>query len=103
MADPNSIDDLTKVGAAAGSGGLVVAITTLIGKFLTAGKLEEMRAQNAALAAQLSEMNAKMTILIAASERRDGEWDRLDAVKRFADLEARMAAVEKLLEQVVHQ
>ncbi len=103
MADPNSLDDLTKVGVSAGGGGLVVAITTLIGKFLTAGKLEQLQAQLTALATQQAELNAKMTIFIAASERRDGEWDRLDAVKRFADLEARMSAAEKLLEQAVHQ
>lgn len=101
MADPNSFDDLTKVGVSAGGGGLVVAITTLIGKFLTAGKLEEMRTQNAALAAQLNELNSKMTILIAASERRDTEWEQLDAVKRLAELEARMGAVEKMLERAV--
>ena len=103
MADPNSLDDLTKVGVSAGGGGLVVAITTLIGRFLTAGKLEEMRAQNAAHSQQLHEVNSKMSILLAASERRDSEWERLNAEVRFAHLEARMDAVEKLLERAVHQ
>ena len=103
MADPNSFDDLTKVGVSAGSGGLVVAITTLVGKFITSSKLDEMRAQNAAQSAQLSDLNAKMTILIAASERRDGEHDRLDAANRLADIEARLKAVEKVLDGAVHQ
>lgn len=102
MADPNSFDDLTKVGVSAGSGGVVVAIAGLIGKFLTSSKLDEVRAQNAALAQQVSELSAKLTVLIAASERRDGEHDRLDAERRFASLEARMDAVEKLLERAVH-
>lgn len=96
MADPNSFDDLTKVGVSAGGGGLVVALTTLIGKFLTAGKLEQLQSQ-------LGDLNAKMAILLAASERRDAEWEQLDAVKRLAELEARMGAVEKLIEREVHQ
>ena len=103
MADPNSFDDLTKVGVSAGSGGLVVAITTLVGKFITSSKLDEMRAQNAAQSAQLADLNAKMTILIAASERRDIEHDRLDATNRLAKLEARMDAIEKLTDRAVAQ
>lgn len=101
MSDPNSIDDLTKVGVSAGSGGVVVALASLVGKFLTSSKLDEVRAQNAALAAQVADLSAKMTVLIAASERRDGEHDKLDAERRFASLEARMDAVEKLLERAV--
>lgn len=96
MADPNSIDDLTKVGVGAGSGGVVVAVVTLIGKFLTGNRLEAMALQMAAL-------DSKLTILIAASERRDGEWDRLDAERRLSQLEAKVEAVEKLLERAVHQ
>lgn len=94
MADPNSLDDLTKVGVGAGSGGVVVAVVTLIGKFLTGNRLEAMALQMAAL-------DSKLTILIAASERRDSEWDRLDAERRLSQLEAKVEAVEKLLERVV--
>ena len=88
MADPNSLDDLTKVGVSAGGGGLVVAITTLIGKFLTANKLEEL--------------NSKLSILIASDARREAEWNRLDAEKRFATLEAKVDALESRFDRV-HQ
>ena len=88
MADPNSFDDLTKVGVSAGGGGLVVAITTLIGKFLTANKLEEL--------------NSKLSILIASDARREAEWNRLDAEKRFATLEAKVDALESRFDRV-HQ
>lgn len=94
MADPNSIDDLAKTGVTAGGGGLVVALVTLVGKFLTGNRLEAMALQMAAL-------DSKLTILIAASERRDGEWERLNAEKRLSQLEAKVEAVEKLLERVV--
>jgi dynactin complex subunit len=96
MPDPNNLDDLAKVGVSAGSGGLVVALTTLVGRFLTSGKLD-------ALTAEVVKLSAQMTVLLAASERRDSEHDRLDAVNRFASLEARMAALEKLVEREVHQ
>ena len=88
MADPNSLDDLTKVGVSAGGGCLVVAITTLIGKFLTANKLEEL--------------NSKLSILIASDARREAEWNRLDAEKRFATLEAKVDALESRFDRV-HQ
>ena len=103
MAGPGCFGDLTKVGGSAGSGGLVVAITTLVGKFITSSKLDEMRAQNAAQSALLADLGAKMTILIAASERRDIEHDRLDATNRLAKLEARMDAIEKLTDRAVAQ
>lgn len=96
MADPNSIDDLTKVGTSAGAGGLVVALSALVGKFLTSSKLD-------ALTTQLADMSAKMTILVAASERRDGEHDRLDAANRLARLEARVDALERLTDRAVAQ
>ena len=86
MADPNSIDDLAKVGVSAGGGGLVVAITTLIGKFLTANKLDEV--------------NSKLSILIASDARREAEWNRLDAEKRFAALEAKVDALETRCDRV---
>jgi Tfp pilus assembly protein PilN len=100
MADPNNLDELTKVGVSAGGGGLVVAVTTLIGKFLTAGKLEQVQAQNAALATQLAELNAKMTILVAASARRDADWERLDAERRFLVLEERQRTQDRVLEEL---
>lgn len=104
MADPNSIDDLTKVaGVSAGGGGLVVAITTLIGKFITSSKLEEVRQQNAQLAAQVANLTADIKVLLAASERRDQQHERLDAERRFADLEARMKALEVLVDRAVAQ
>lgn len=96
MADPNSFDDLTKVGTSAGAGGLVVALSALVGKFLTSSKLD-------ALTTQLADMSAKMTILVAASERRDGEHDKLDAVNRLARLEARVDALERLTDRAVSQ
>lgn len=96
MSDPSNFDDLTKVGVGAGSGGVVVAVVTLIGKFLTGNRLEAMALQMAAL-------DSKLTILIAASERRDGEWDRLDAERRLASLEAQVAQMQKTLDQAVHQ
>ncbi len=88
MADPNSIDDLTRVGVGAGGGGLVVALSTLVGRFMTANKLETM-------AEHIAELNSKLSILLAASERRDSEWSRLDAERRFASLEAKIEALER--------
>lgn len=96
MADPNSFDDLTKVGVSAGSGGVVVAIVTLVGKFLTSNRLD-------AMATQMTALDAKLSVLVAASERRDSEWERLDAERRLSKLEAKVDAIDKLLERTVHQ
>ena len=96
MADPNSLDDLTKVGVSAGGGGVVVAVVTLIGKFLTSNRLD-------AMAAQMNALDAKLSVLVAASERRDSEWERLDAERRLSKLEAKVDAIDKLLERTVHQ
>ncbi len=86
MADPNSIDDLTRTGLTAGGGGLVVALTTLVGKFITSSKL--------------ADLDAKLSILVASDARREVEWARLDAEKRFAALEAKVDALEARCDRV---
>lgn len=94
MGDPNSVDDLTKVAGGGGLGAAVAAAFAWFARAQTATRLD-------ALAQQVAEMNAKMTILIAASERRDGEHERLDAERRLAALEAHVAQIQRTLDQVV--
>lgn len=93
MADPNNLDDLTKVGA----GGGVVAALALMGRMLsgaaTSNRLEAMQTQ-------LADLGAKMTVVIAALERRDGDFERLDAERRLLALEERQRAQERSLEEV---
>lgn len=92
MADPSAMDDLAKAGA----GGGVVAVLASIGAFVvkhsTSHRLDALSQQ---MAQALADMSAKLTVLVAASERRDAEWHRLDAEKRFAALEAKVEALER--------
>ena len=81
MADPSSLDDLAKVGAGAGGGGVVAGIVTLISKFVTSSRLD-------ALDAKMNGLDVKLQVLIAASEHRDGEADSLRAEQRLSRLEA---------------
>lgn len=94
MADPNGFDDMTKVGAGGGFGAALAAVVAWFGRAATASRLD-------ALAHQVAELNSKLTILLAASERRDGEHDRLDAERRLAALEAHVAQIQRTLDQVV--
>lgn len=94
MADPNNIDDVTKIGAGGGFGAALAAAVAWFSRAATASRLD-------ALAAQVAELNAKLSILVAASERRDGEHDRLDAARRLAALEAHVAQIQRTLDQVV--
>jgi hypothetical protein len=103
MSDPNSIDDLTKVAGGSGVAGIVAAIWAFLARSQTSSRLDTMAAQIGALTQAVADLSAKLTVLMAASERRDNEHERLNAESRFAHLEARMEAVEKLLERTVHQ
>lgn len=101
MADPNSIDDLAKVGVGASGGGIVAIIGALISKFTTTAKLEQLDVRLAAL-------DVKLQVLIAASEHRDNANGELDAERRLARLEAlaeanshRLDAMQRQLDGVV--
>ena len=102
-ADPNSVDDLAKVAGGGGAAALVAAVVAFMRGASTANRIDALTTQMVALSQQVSDLNGKLTVLLAASERRDAEHDRLDAERRFASLEARLEAVEKLLERAVHQ
>lgn len=94
MADPNNIDDALKVAGGGGAGAFVAALVAFFARAGTASRLD-------AMAAQIAELNAKLTILVAASERRDDEHDRLDAEKRLAALEAHVAQIQRTLDSMV--
>lgn len=95
MADPSSTDDLVKVAGGAGGSGLLAGIWALIARAQTSARLD-------AMAAQLADLNSKLTVLVAASERRDLDADRLNAEKRLSQLEAKVDALQRTLDQVVH-
>ena len=99
-ADPNSVDDLAKVAGGGGAAALVAAVVAFMRGASTANRIDALTAQMVALSQQVSDLNGKLTVLLAASERRDAEHDRLDAEKRFASLEARLESVEKMLERL---
>jgi hypothetical protein len=88
------MDDLTKVGAGGGFGAAVAAAVAWFSRAATAGRLDAMQAQ-------LSELNAKLTILVASTERHIHDEERLDAARRLAALEAHVAQIQRTLDQVV--
>lgn len=96
MADPNSVDDLAKVAGGAGTASLVAGVLAFFARASTASRMD-------ALVQQMSDLNSKVSTLVAASERRDGEHDRLDAANRLARLEARVDALERLTDRAVAQ
>ncbi len=95
MADPNSTDDLVKVAGGAGGSGLLAAVWAFFSRASMAQRLD-------ALAQQMADLNGKVTVLVAASERRDNDADRLDAERRLAALEAKVDSMQRTLDQVVH-
>lgn len=94
MADPGSMDDLTKVAGGGGLGAAVAAVVTFLTRAATGQRLDRM-------AEMLGKLEAQMAVLVAASERRDEESQRLDATRRLALLEARVDAIQRTLDQVV--
>ena len=96
MADPNSVDDIAKVAGGGGAAALIAGVLAFFARASTATRMD-------ALVSQMSELNAKVSTLVAASERRDHEHERLDAGNRLSDLEAGLAAVERLLDATVHR
>lgn len=95
MADPQGVDDLAKVAGGGGLGALVASVAAFFARASTSARLD-------AIAAALGEMRGQMAVLLAASERRDAEWQRLDAEKRLAALEAHVEQLQRTIDQVVH-
>lgn len=84
---PNG-DDLAAAGAGGGIATVIASAIAFFARAQTATRLD-------LLSQQLADLTAKVTVLVAASERRDDQHDRLDAERRLARIEARLDGLER--------
>lgn len=96
MSDPSVLPDVTDVAKVGGGGAVASLLTVLAGRLF--GSQDKVIARLDALQAMVMDSGTKLAVLVSASERRDADVEKLQAVVEAQG--QRLARLEAVLEQL---